>query len=623
MNMKQLKLIFSHIKYRMLLITLIVITMSLTIGFAIIIHLVTDILLKENEKSTIAGFSKIETSIELLLSNALRFSLSVQNMESVQAFMHNNELGDIEQTQGRVELITKLDQMLASYDAMNSIIIFKKNGEIGGTSGPRTFFSNHSKHPFFSTIEYAEAVNNPYKIVWATQYSRKFFSQIATNDAIQSSDIFIAGIVSMEKKRNSKNFGDVLLVSLKESVLRQYYGQLSDEHGEIVMLDEKGKLFSGTSLDGFGEVPYYFDKIDKTTNSGSFEVSSDNERNEIVYYRMNNTGWWMVKSMPVSFYQQNVSVIKPIMILVAIGVAILIAVLNSVGFMIVTKPLYALLKVFRIIGKGDLTQKANQNTGVYEIDVIGSAFNNMLDNINSLIYKSKLMEREKHKLELLSLQNQIKPHFFYNTIVSIRWMATLSGSDNVADALVVLIKLLRPVFSSQEFHWTVGEELQFSENYLQLMELRFGNQVGHVVAYEDGVDIEQVQGHLLPRFSLQPIIENCFEHAFIQNQQMFIRITLKMYGDFLTIAVSDDGAGMDPLLADGYNLKFSKEIMTSDEEGLHETHIGLLNVNKRLKLAAGYESGLTIESMEGRGTSVIIKIHRKKVQESVNNTKNR
>ncbi|WP_435170610.1 sensor histidine kinase [Paenibacillus glycanilyticus] len=621
--MKRLKLLFSHIQYRMLLITLLVITMSLTIGFMIIIQVVTDMMLKENEKSTIAGFSKIETSIELLLSNALRFSMSVQNMDSVQAFLHNNELGEIEKTQGKIELITKLDQMLASYDAMNSIIIFKKNGEIGGTSSPRTFFSSQSNHPFFSTQEYAEAVRNPWKIVWSTQYPRTFFSQSAADGSLQSTDIFIAGIRSLEKNRNSTNFGDVLLVSLKESVLRQYYGQLSDEHGEIVMLDEQGRLFSGTRLEGFGKVPYYFDKIDKTSNAGSFEVSSNQEKNEIVYYRLNNTGWWMVKSMPVSFYQQNVAVIKPIMILVAIGVAILIAVLYTVGFMIVTKPLYALLKVFRIIGKGNLTQKANQNTGIYEIDVIGSAFNNMLDDINSLIDKSKMMEREKHKLELVALQNQIKPHFFYNTIVSIRWMATLSGSDNVADALVVLIKLLRPVFSSQQFQWTVGEELQFIENYLQLMELRFGHQVRHVVEYGDGVDAEQVQTDLIPRFSLQPIIENCFEHAFIPNQEMDIRIKVTADGSFLTITVSDDGAGMNPLLEEAYNYKFSREIMSSDEDGLHETHIGLLNVNKRLKLAAGNDSGIAIESTEGLGTRVIIKINRKKIHESVNNAKTR
>ncbi|MBD2871368.1 cache domain-containing sensor histidine kinase [Paenibacillus arenilitoris] len=619
----KLSLLFGQIKYRMLLITLIVITMSLTIGFTIIIQFVTDIMLKENEKSTVEGFSKVETSIELLLSNTLAFSLSVQNMESVQEFIHNNELGEIEKVQGKKELIIQLDKMLASYDFMKAAIIFKHDGAIGGSSYHRTFFSNNRYHPFYSTKEYTEAIHNPGKIVWATQFPKVYFSQSAAKGALQSSDIFIAGIRSIEKKRNSKNFGDVLLVSLKESVLRQYYGQLSEEHSEIVMLDEQGRLFSGTNLDRFGEVPYYFDDIDKSTQLGSFEVSSNHERNQVVYYRLKTTGWWIIKTMPVSFYQQNVSIIKPIMILVAIGVAILIVVLYSIGLMIVTKPLNALLKVIRKVGKGDLMQKTNRNTGVYEIDVIGSAFNDMLDNIHSLMENSKMMEREKHKLELVALQNQIKPHFFYNTIVSIRWMATLSGADNVADALIVLIKLLRPVFSSQQFLWTVKEELQFIENYLHLMELRFGNQVEHVVEYGDAGHIEQVQSNRIPRFSLQPIIENCFEHAFIQNQQLFIRIALITDGDILTIAVSDDGAGMDPLLADDYNSKFSREIMASDEEGLSETHIGLINVNKRVKLAAGNESGLAIESTEGRGTRVIVKINHKKVQESVDHTKSR
>ena len=116
-------------------------------------------------------------------------------------------------------------------------------------------------------------------------------------------------------------------------------------------------------------------------------------------------------------------------------------------------------------------------------------------------------EQEKAREELLALQYQINPHFLYNSLNSIRWMAMMTNNTKVADSLVILCKVIMPILRNPSFTWKLSDELDFLENYIKMMRIRYGNEMEYHLQCDDGIQDED-----FPRFIIQPVMENCFVH---------------------------------------------------------------------------------------------------------------
>ena len=170
---------------------------------------------------------------------------------------------------------------------------------------------------------------------------------------------------------------------------------------------------------------------------------------------------------------------------------------------------------------GDLALRLPEESGTAEIRLLETQFNRMLDSLNELLVQREADERAKLSLEMRSLQTQITPHFIYNTITSIRFAAQMRGDTVVADMLISLIRLLRPIFSEWTPEWTLGEELAFSENYMTLMRMRFGDRIRFEV--QSAPDLSDC---LVPRFTLQPVLENCCEHSAVTEHPLTVRIRI-------------------------------------------------------------------------------------------------
>lgn len=230
--------------------------------------------------------------------------------------------------------------------------------------------------------------------------------------------------------------------------------------------------------------------------------------------------------------------------------------------------------------------------------------------LNEMIDKNNLINVSKKQAEYLALQNQINPHFLYNTLEGIRSEALLAGLDSVAEMTEALGTFFRYTISQVEHLVTLEDELANVENYYYIQQFRFGDKLTLSIEYEH--DDEQseldILQYRLPKLTLQPIVENSIYHGIerkIGKGSLILRIGVS--DERLRIRVSDNGMGMKEETLKLLNEKLRRLTLDDVEPaGERRGGIALVNVNNRIKLLFGEEYGITFYSREGVGTDVLI-----------------
>lgn len=241
-----------------------------------------------------------------------------------------------------------------------------------------------------------------------------------------------------------------------------------------------------------------------------------------------------------------------------------------------------------------------------------------MERLDEMIDRNNLIRHSKKQAEYLALQNQINPHFLYNTLEGIRSEALIAGLDSVAEMTEALATFFRYTISQVENLVTLEDELANIENYYYIQQFRFGDKLGLRIEYAmDDPGEEEGQAALthleilqyrLPKLTLQPIVENSIYHGIERKTgkgNLVIRIEVSDL--CLRIRISDDGLGMDEATLKQLNEKLRK--LTLDEEGAEPGKrggIAMMNVNNRIKLLFGERYGLAFYSREGVGTDVVV-----------------
>lgn len=213
---------------------------------------------------------------------------------------------------------------------------------------------------------------------------------------------------------------------------------------------------------------------------------------------------------------------------------------------------------------------------------------------------------KRKQAEYLALQNQINPHFLYNTLEAIRGDAILAGMERIADTTRALAIFFRYTITEVEHLVSLEDELDNAENYFTIQQYRFGNKLEMEVEIPDGnYDLMQAK---LPKLTLQPIIENAIYHGLERKVGIGkVRIIIESTSKNLTIRIKDDGVGIQKSILDEMNQVFKNQDKTYasySEPRNKKGGIALLNVNSRIKLLFGEDYGLHIFSVEEVGTEV-------------------
>ena len=293
---------------------------------------------------------------------------------------------------------------------------------------------------------------------------------------------------------------------------------------------------------------------------------------------------------------------------------VLLSLLAAVGLTVVlsmffTIPIHTLInRIQKITMENDFTFDPEIEKRGDEIGQIGHAINEMSGSIGHFLVEMEKQYRQQKNTEIALLQTQINPHFLYNTLDSIQWMAKIQNNHAISGIIGRFTSLLRNIVSRTDSAGVYGsggkipiaEELLIIEDYTELMSLRFlGN-------FEVNNKIPQnFSDCLIPKFTLQPLVENAIIHG-IRPSGKFGSITLNASceNEFLDITVEDSGLGMSPEQIE--LIKTAKREKKRENPSLN--NIGIANVEERLKLLYGNSCGLSYKSQPGKGTKVTIRI---------------
>ena len=233
--------------------------------------------------------------------------------------------------------------------------------------------------------------------------------------------------------------------------------------------------------------------------------------------------------------------------------------------------------------------------GSDEISLLDESFREMTVNLNTVIRELYQVETEKHEAQLLALQSKINPHFLYNTLSAIGWMTQTHSAAQVREAIETLAGYYRTVLSAGHDNITLAEELKGLRAYLAIMHMRGGGRARAVITIDSALD-----DIVLPKMTLQPIVENCIEHGINpENGCAAIYITSEIMENDVIIRVRNDGPGID------------EDMLARIRKGELRSHsggYGIYNVQMRLKMCFGEGYGLHIENLPKRGVLVSIRI---------------
>ncbi|MBZ4667704.1 MAG: two-component system, sensor histidine kinase YesM [Epulopiscium sp.] len=284
-------------------------------------------------------------------------------------------------------------------------------------------------------------------------------------------------------------------------------------------------------------------------------------------------------------------------IVMIIEIALSIIIPNSI-----VKPIQHLNDVTKQVAKGDLSVRAKVLHGA-EVKSLGESLNMMIGRIEYLLDAVKTEEKNLREAELELLQAQINPHFLYNTLDTIIWLAESGNPKEVVDMVKALSDFFRTSLNHGNGMFTLKEEERHVKSYLQIQHVRYQD----ILEYE--IDLpDDIKDAIIPKITLQPIVENALYHG-IKNRRGKgkISVTGMREGNDVVISIADNGAGMTPeqlnkittLLNEGHAGGKVQKKMDS---------YGLYNVNQRIKLKFGNNYGLSISSVYGEGTCVKVRI---------------
>ncbi|MCT4687268.1 sensor histidine kinase [Vallitalea sp.] len=499
---------------------------------------------------------------------------------------YNNDLNEYVRTENQElekDIISDLNTYVESRNDIINIVFISNKG--------RVFHNNlHLKlkdNINFEDFEWYRKAKNEEKFVVSESHIQRLF---------ESRYKWVVSCSTLLKSPYYEENLGVLLVDINYNLIidmvssiklgQKGYVFIVDNNGDIVYHPKQQLLYSGLKSEDMDTI--------LNSEDGTKTVIEDRKKKQYTITTSKYSGWKVVSSVymeDILSYKPNLDRFFFIMGTLAIFISIFISVLISRSILY---PIKKLVNTMHQVEEGNLDVSIdikNDN----EIGELAKAFNLMTNRINNLVNQNKKVEKNKRKNELRALQAQINPHFLYNTLDSIIWMAESKNYKGVVIMTSALAKLFRISISKGAQYITVAEEIEHVENYLKIQKIRYGDHLDYHIDVEE--DIKQ---NKIIKLIIQPIVENAIYHG-IKNVHGggMIDISVKKYDNKILITIADDGVGMSQ---QEIKLLFSKNQELPKEKKLGG--VGVRNVDNRIKLYYGEDYGLEIESEIYEGTTV-------------------
>ena len=383
---------------------------------------------------------------------------------------------------------------------------------------------------------------------------------------------------------------------MPETAIAYCLSSFGTEAGYSYIIRTDGYIFSHGDKDYVGKL-YYYENLYSLDGGASMATMKMGDEKKIIIVSPMQTAaerygfdFHLVSVLDYSYYYGTFEVLTYVLIAIMAAVflaGVLVAVVRAKKLSKPVAELHSSIEeTIRTGKKGAL--KLDEKDELFKLE---EKYDEMINHIFDLMQKSREDAETQRKLELDTLQMQINPHFLYNTLDAVSWMAKLKKEPEIEKLAVNLAKFFRLSLHKGDKFITVGEELELTAHYLEIDKIRFPDKVK--VRFETD---ESLVNYKVLKLILQPVVENAVKYAFVENKGNLV-IRTAYSGADIVFEVEDDGVGFS---TEG-GIKSSKK--KSELGGF-----GLKNVDERIKLEYGEGYGLQVFSQPGKGTKVVIRI---------------
>lgn len=450
-----------------------------------------------------------------------------------------------------------------------------------------TGMSRISRDPFQNERWYREASENPEEIQLISVVTGR---NIVTNRSYSIDDVF-----SLAKAVQDPETGEVLgviLLDIRHDIIQSSInGVTIGEKGFVFVMDQEDNIVY-TPVNGivYRVNPKWVKAMEPMSvqiQGGSYQI-----RSELSPY----TGWRTVGVFSMDEVMSSVNTIVYILFTCVIISLVLVVIVSFKFSRTLTNPIFKLKRLMKQAESGDLTVRFNFEHND-EIGELGQSFNHMIARIDQLIQMVYVEQENKRTAEMKSLQEQIKPHFLYNTLDTISWMARDYDAEDIVRLVDALTNMFRIGLSHGKDIITVKEEITHVSNYLYIQKIRYKDKLNYVIHVDESLYAIEV-----PKLILQPLVENAIYHGVkAKRGGGTITITGVPEGENLVFTVQDDGAGMLQEKVEELNRRMSERSVLDEQKSF-----GLFYIRERIQLCYGKGYGVHVESTLGEGTRVTI-----------------
>lgn len=574
------------IRYKIIVLLLLIsIVPSICLGFLINVT-VDKIIDKQVTENTLQLIGQANKSLEANVENMQNISYLLSFDPAITSFLQHDSSVPYDEYQ--------IKKFLQGFTTVNpeiaGILVINSEGE---------YISNEmyarSIKPLTEESWYSEAVKNKgiFKIVGHPT------ERNVTSHVNYKANEIVSGVRSILDPDTQKVIG-VILIDLKLRVISEIIEDVRPgKSGLLMVIDDEGEAIyfpSNPLIDGINK--NWFDE----SHSGAFSREANGKSLQFIYRTSSFTNWTTIGVFPTSqsaleVQQIHFYVISFLFVVCLFGIGASYNLANSMS-----RPIGQLIAFMNKAEAGDLSIRYKGDRRD-EIGILGRSFNKMLVQINRLLSLTELQERQKREAELKALQAHIKPHFLYNTLDTINWMARKKDAIDVAELVDSLSQLFRIGLNRGNDIISLENEMEHINSYLKIQKARYKEKLNYHISVSP--DLQEVS---VLKLVLQPIVENAIYHGIKERRGPGqILIEAKEQEGNLLLRVKDDGKGMPEekvhLLTEILNSPFSKVNPSKESIGY-----GIRNVQERIKLTFGEKYGLSIESEVEKGTTVTVQL---------------
>jgi two-component system sensor histidine kinase YesM len=384
---------------------------------------------------------------------------------------------------------------------------------------------------------------------------------------------------------NYNNDPLLLFVGLDEDELCRRYSSYS--RGTTFLINNDQIILSSPDKALIGTVYSSLLFSDIKDTSGFFRAKN----NTVIFFARVFNNWYLVNHIPRHYYTGNRNNLFVILFLATFLGVIFAAFCLVMQKFYIFNPLRTMLIEMNQFREGDLQPKMSYKSGD-EIGQINKEVESIFSRLNSLIHELYINKLYNQEAKLKILTSQINPHFLYNTLDSIHWKAVQNNDYEVSDQIEILSDLFRHVLDKGDDLITISQEIAHLENYLRIMNFRYGNRLNCTVSVDP-----LLMGKKIPKLILQPIVENSILHGIDKRlEDGKISVDIEKWDDYIKIIIKDNGDGTDGELI-RHRLK---------DQDVSYNVFALKNIDQRIKLQYGDDYGIEFDSIPELGTTVSI-----------------